>query len=74
MIKWLFFNFKICKTIAVVFFIVLLVISVFYIYEMFPFARGVQNDFIKRKGFHEYKSKSSESSHINRSETINSNL
>jgi hypothetical protein len=53
--------------------VVLIAIISYYAYEMYPFAKGVQNDAKKRKEFFENKAKSADSVYFIQTDTTNSN-
>lgn len=53
--------------------IVLIVITSYFVYEMYPFAKGVQDDAKKRKEFFENKAKSADSVYFIQTDTTNTN-
>lgn len=52
---------------------VLIAITSYFVYEMYPFAKGVQDDAKKRKEFLENKAKSADSIYFIQTDTTNSN-
>ncbi len=60
------------KIITTSIFVLIAIIS-YFIYEMYPFVKGVQNDAKKRKEFLENKAKNADSIYFIQNDTKNSN-